>query len=95
MVKSLTINIHCACGIPLDGMLASKQHIKKLKKKVNSRICVLQKLASTKWEADPITLPATSLTVCHSAAQYYGHGQARHTKLIMNSLNPVDSLHGL
>lgn len=42
--------------VTLDRMLIFKEHIKKLKKEVNSRNCILQKVANTKWGADFKTL---------------------------------------
>ena len=57
-------------GVPLDRTLSFKYHLEKLGKKLNSRINIIRKLASTSWGADVDTLRTSTIGLVYSAAEY-------------------------
>ena len=57
-------------GVTLDRTLSFSEHVRKTKAKLAARNNLLQKLANSKWGADPVTLRTTSLALCYSTAEY-------------------------
>ena len=57
-------------GVTLDRTLSFKEHIRKLKGKLSSRNNLLDKLANTSWETDPMTIKTSALALCYSTAEY-------------------------
>lgn len=57
-------------GVTLDRSLTFKQHITKLRGKINSRNNIICKLASTSWGTDAKTLRISTLSLVFSTANY-------------------------
>ena len=57
-------------GVTLDRSLTFLRHCRTLKKKVNSRVALLHRLAGTNWGACFSTLRISALALAYSAAEY-------------------------
>lgn len=56
-------------GIMLDPTLTFNEHLDKTRKKVRSRVNLIQKLSDTGWGADAKTLRTAALALTYSAAE--------------------------
>ena len=57
-------------GVTLDRTLSFKEHVNKLKNKVDTRNNLRSKLSTTKWGADAKTLKQAALALSYSASEY-------------------------
>ena len=76
-------------GVTLDRTLSHKAHLSKVAAKVNSRNCLLSKLAGSSWGASASTLRTSGMALCYSVAEYccpvWRH--SAHVKLVDTRLN--------
>ena len=76
-------------GVTLDRSLTYRQHLAKAKKKVNSRVCLLRKVAGTRWGANAHTLRTTAIATVYAPAEYCSSvwAASANTDLVDTQLN--------
>ena len=57
-------------GVTLDRSLESREHLKEVTEKINTRVNIIWKLAGTIWVSTACTLHTASLARVYSAAEY-------------------------
>ena len=78
-------------GVTLDTRMTLNEQIKNVKKKANSRLKLLKKLASTSWVADKRTLRQLYLGYVRSTMDYTLALQSISSKSTITSLDKVQN----
>jgi len=78
-------------GIKLDRVLTYRSHCENTKNKIRTRNCLLQKLVSSQWGADPHVLRTTALSLCYATGEYAcaAEKNSAHAKNVQNVTNRI------